>query len=70
MDIVGSLVGMLIMLVAMIFVVPAIKLESKGPVFFKQKRVGKMDVISIYISSVRCIWMLRKERRSLCRRMK
>ena len=41
MDIVGSLVGMLIMLVAMIFVVPAIKLESKGPVFFKQKRVGK-----------------------------
>lgn len=70
MDIVGSLVGMLIMLVAMIFVVPAIKLESKGPVFFKQKRVGKMDVISIYISSVQCIRMLRKERRSLCRRMK
>ena len=29
------------MLIAMIFVVPAIKLESKGPVFFKQKRVGK-----------------------------
>ena len=52
MDIVGSLVGMLIMLVAMIFVVPAIKLESKGPVFFKQKRVGKMDVISIYILSL------------------
>lgn len=40
-DIVGSLVGLLIMAVAMIFVVPAIKIESKGPVFFKQKRVGK-----------------------------
>lgn len=40
-DIVGSIVGLAIMLVAMIFVVPAIKLESKGPVFFKQKRVGK-----------------------------
>ena len=40
-DIVGSLVGLCIMAVAMIFVVPAIKLESKGPVFFKQKRVGK-----------------------------
>lgn len=41
MDIAGSIVGMLIMLIAMIFVVPAIKIESKGPVFFKQKRVGK-----------------------------
>ncbi len=40
-DIAGSLVGIVIMLIAMIFVVPAIKLESKGPVFFKQKRVGK-----------------------------
>ena len=40
-DIVGSIVGIVIMLIAMIFVVPAIKLESKGPVFFKQKRVGK-----------------------------
>lgn len=41
MDIVGSLVGIVIMLIALIFVGPAIKLESKGPIFFKQKRVGK-----------------------------
>lgn len=41
MDIAGSLVGIVIMLVAMVFVGPAIKLESKGPIFFKQKRVGK-----------------------------
>lgn len=40
-DVVGALVGICIMCIAMIFVVPAIKLESKGPVFFKQKRVGK-----------------------------
>lgn len=41
MDICGALVGLFIMGVAMIFVAPAIKLESKGPLFFKQKRVGK-----------------------------
>lgn len=40
-DILGSLVGIVIMLIAMIFVAPAIKLESKGPLFFKQMRVGK-----------------------------
>lgn len=40
-DIVGGIVGLLIMLVALIFVGPAIKIESKGPIFFKQKRVGK-----------------------------
>lgn len=36
MDIAGSIVGMLIMLIAMIFVVPAIKIESKGPVFLSR----------------------------------
>jgi exopolysaccharide biosynthesis polyprenyl glycosylphosphotransferase len=41
MDVVGALVGIIIMLVAMVFVAPAIKLESKGPIFFKQRRVGK-----------------------------
>lgn len=41
MDICGALVGLLIMGIAMIFVAPAIKLESRGPLFFKQKRVGK-----------------------------
>ncbi|RHP47299.1 sugar transferase [Clostridium sp. AF32-12BH] len=40
-DIVGGLVGMLILCVATIFVAPAIKLESPGPVFFGQTRIGK-----------------------------
>lgn len=41
MDIIGSIVGLFIMLIVMIPVAPAIKLESKGPLFFKQRRVGK-----------------------------
>lgn len=41
MDIAGSLVGMVILGIAAIFVAPAIKLESPGPVFFGQTRIGK-----------------------------
>lgn len=40
-DIFGGIIGIVIMFIAMIFVAPALKLESKGPLFFKQKRVGK-----------------------------
>lgn len=40
-DVCGSLVGILILAVATLFVAPAIKLESPGPVFFGQTRVGK-----------------------------
>lgn len=40
-DIFGGLVGMVILVVATIFVAPAIKLESPGPVFFRQTRIGK-----------------------------
>jgi exopolysaccharide biosynthesis polyprenyl glycosylphosphotransferase len=40
-DIVGSLVGLVILGIAAIFVAPAIKLESPGPVFFGQKRIGR-----------------------------
>ncbi|MDO5402408.1 MAG: sugar transferase, partial [Eubacteriales bacterium] len=40
-DICSAVAGLIIMGIAMIFVAPAIKLESKGPLFFKQKRVGK-----------------------------
>jgi len=40
-DIVGSLVGMVLLGIATIFVAPAIKLESPGPVFFGQTRIGK-----------------------------
>ena len=40
-DIIGGLVGTAMMLVALVIVGPLIKLESPGPVFFKQQRVGK-----------------------------
>lgn len=40
-DVAGSLVGMVILAIATVFVAPAIKLDSPGPVFFGQTRVGK-----------------------------
>jgi exopolysaccharide biosynthesis polyprenyl glycosylphosphotransferase len=40
-DIVGAIVGLLITGLVCIFVIPAIKLESPGPVFFSQYRVGR-----------------------------
>ena len=41
MDIAGSIVGCLILLVLVVIFAPLIKLESEGPVFFSQKRVGR-----------------------------
>jgi len=41
MDFVGSLVGLVILLPVFLSVALAIKLTSKGPVFFKQERVGR-----------------------------
>ncbi len=40
-DIIGALVGILIMAVVSVVVVPAIRRASPGPVFFRQERVGK-----------------------------
>ncbi|MBP2027198.1 exopolysaccharide biosynthesis polyprenyl glycosylphosphotransferase [Acetoanaerobium pronyense] len=40
-DILGASVGMMIFGVAYLIFAPLIKLESKGPVIFKQERVGK-----------------------------
>ena len=40
-DIAGAIVGLLITAVITVFVAPAILIESPGPLFFKQKRVGK-----------------------------
>ena len=39
-DILGTTVGLLFTAVAFIFIAPAIVIESKGPVFFSQARVG------------------------------
>ena len=41
MDIFGSLVGIILLFPFMIIVVLAIKIDSKGPVFFRQERLGK-----------------------------
>ncbi len=40
-DIIGSLAGLIITVVLTPFIAACIKLDSKGPVFFVQKRVGK-----------------------------
>jgi len=41
MDIVGGLVGLILMGIAFIIFAPIIKSQSPGPIFFKQVRVGK-----------------------------
>lgn len=40
-DIVGGFFGCLFTFIALIFVGPMIKIKSPGPIFFKQRRVGK-----------------------------
>ncbi len=40
-DIVGGLVGCLLTIILTIFVAPPLLIESPGPLFFKQKRVGR-----------------------------
>ncbi len=40
-DVLGALVGCVLLFVLTLVLTPAIKLESKGPVFFKQTRIGK-----------------------------
>ena len=40
-DVLGAATGIALLALPMFFIAVAIKLDSKGPVFFKQKRVGK-----------------------------
>lgn len=48
-DVVLTLLGLIILSPVFLLIIIAIKLDSKGPVFFKQKRVGKNKVLfSIY----------------------
>ena len=61
-DIIGSIVGLVIMFIAMIFVAPASKIESPGPVFFKQKRVGRNGRY-FYIYKFRSMYMDAEERK-------
>ena len=41
MDILAGIIGSVITLLLSVFLVPAILIESPGPVFFKQKRIGR-----------------------------
>ncbi|CEN79989.1 sugar transferase [Paraclostridium sordellii] len=48
-DIVASLIGLILLSPILIIIAVFIKLDSKGPVFFKQKRVGKnKQIFEIY----------------------
>lgn len=40
-DIIGAIVGLMITAVVTVFLAPVLKLESPGPLVFKQKRVGR-----------------------------
>lgn len=62
MDIIGASVGLLITGVAFLFVAPAIKIASPGPVFFKQERVGKGGRV-FHIYKFRTMYMDAEERK-------
>jgi O-antigen biosynthesis protein WbqP len=40
-DIIGSVMGLIVLLPILLILSLAIKIDSKGPVLFKQKRIGK-----------------------------
>jgi len=62
MDILGAVVGCIITVIAFPFVAMAIKVDSRGPVLFKQKRVGRNGrVFSIY--KFRSMYMDAEERK-------
>lgn len=44
MDVVGAVVGLVLMTVPMVLVAVAVKLDSPGPVFFRQLRMGRHSV--------------------------
>lgn len=63
MDIFGALVGMVLTGVAFVFVAPIIHMQSPGPVFFKQQRVGK-NGRRFYIYKFRSMYMDAEERKA------
>ena len=63
MDIAGGIVGIILTGIAYVFVAPAIKKASPGPVFFKQPRVGKNGRI-FYIYKFRSMYLDAEERKA------
>lgn len=62
MDVAGGLVGSFFTLILTLFVGPAIYIKSPGPIFFKQKRVGKNGkIFTIY--KFRSMYMDAEERK-------
>lgn len=62
-DIAGALVGLVITGVVTIFLAPVLKLESPGPLVFKQKRVGKNGRY-FYIYKFRSMYKDAEERKA------
>lgn len=62
MDIVGSIVGLVISVPIIALVAVPLKLESPGPLFFKQKRVG-LNGRFFYIYKLRSMYMDAEERK-------
>ncbi len=62
-DIIGGFVGCILTLIAFIFVGPIIKIKSPGPVFFKQRRVGKNGK-QFTLYKFRSMYMDAEERKS------
>ena len=62
-DLAGSMVGMVLLAVATVIVGPIIKMESPGPIFFKQKRVGKNGRY-FYLYKFRSMYVDAEERKS------
>lgn len=61
-DIIGALVGLLLTMVITLIVAPILKIESPGPLFFKQKRVGKNGRY-FYIYKFRSMYIDAEERK-------
>ncbi len=63
MDICGSLVGLIFMLIAFIIFAPIIKIQSPGPVFFKQIRIG-LNGRRFYIYKFRTMYVDAEQRKA------
>lgn len=63
MDIIGGLIGTICMLIMALILTPIIKVESPGPVFFKQERIGKNGK-KFYMIKFRSMYMDAEERKA------
>ena len=62
MDILGGIVGCILTGIIFIFIAPAIYIQSPGPIFFKQKRIGQNGK-QFYMYKFRSMYMDAEERK-------